>query len=343
MGAVREQALAEVDQLVDNRTLTSMSQWREVVQHPAELGMMLEGEELEGELDEGEPLWDDEDDFDDDDDDDMDDHGPGGDEGEAKAKDAVVDFVKPDVAEDPIVVADAMAAAERLGKLKRLLSEALASNVPSAAFQFDKEVRMLERGLHASGRPEDRKVNHVLRRALDDKRREEHKRVSQQREAARKRKDEVAKVKKAMAKSRAKKAKAAAEKKAWQAKLDRLPKKLCPKECGKGGAAGNKARCDALERLKMLSPPLHFSREARWPKVKAAYAAFVPTHLKIKNGEVALGHHFVKEVTQVLRELGSHYRGPSEFKKAPGNPEAFALFFKRMENTLPKSTAATKF
>ena len=79
------------------------------------------------------------------------------------------------------------------------------------------------------------------------------------------------------------------------------------------------------------------------PKVRDAYAGFVPVHLKFKDNAKAVGVNFVKELTQLLKDLGAHYTGHSAFKKAPGYPEAFALFVKVMENSLPKSVLETYF
>jgi hypothetical protein len=302
---------------------------------------MEEGEEFEGELEDGEKLWDD----DDDDGDDMlggDDDDDGGHE-PFISKVSGASCVEALPSDNPAVVFDAVAAAKRLDKLQALMAEAREAAAPAAAFHLDRDIRRLSRGLHAGGRMEDRQVNDVLRRAMADKVHKEHKLVQEQRAAARKRKQEVAKVKAAIAKSKAAKAKASADKKARAAKLATLPKKLSPDECGKPGAAGQKARRDALERLKLHSPPLHWSREARWGDVKVAYAAFVPKHLKFKGNDKALGVHFVKEIRQVLENLGSHYKGHSDFKKKPGDPNAFAAYFKAMENSLPKGTLDTTF
>ncbi len=217
------------------------------------------------------------------------------------------------------------------------------SSVPAAAWQIDREVRQLERGLRAGGRPEERHVNHVLRRAMDESFRVQAERLKEKREEARIKNINLAKVKAALCKGKAAKAKALAEKKALQAKLATYSKKLCPVDCGVAGVKGVKTRSEALERVKLRSPPLHWSREARWVKVRDAYAAFVPKHLTFSGNAKAVGVNFVKELTKVLKDLGAHYTGHSAFKTAPGNPEAFALFFKVMENSLPKSTVGTIF
>jgi hypothetical protein len=335
MATERQQAIAEVDGLVDDGTIVSFTAWRQVVRQPENPGIIAEeGAEFEGELSDGENHWDD------DDDDDPDD-GLADLEGTDPV--SVVEFVEPQAADDPSEVADAVVAAERLTKLRRLLLQALESSVPAAAWQIDKEVRQLERGLRAGGRPEERHVNHVLRRAMDESFRVQAKRLKEKREEARIKKNNLAKVKAALCKGKAAKAKALAAKKALQAKLAKYSKKLCPVDCGAAGAQGTKTRIEALERVKLRSPALHCTREARWVKVRNAYAAYVPKHLVFKGNAKAVGVNFVKELTKVLKDLGAHYTGQSAFKTAPGNPEAFSLFFKVMENSLPKATVGTIF
>ena len=150
-------------------------------------------------------------------------------------------------------------------------------------------------------------------------------------------------MKASLAKGKAVKAKSLAAKRALQEQLSKYSKKLSPVDCGLAGAKGLKSRIDALERIKLRSPKLHVTREVRWPKVRDAYAGYVPVHLRFKGNDKAVGVNFVKELTKLLKDLGAHYTGHSDFKKAPGNPEAFALFFEVMENSLPKSILETSF
>ena len=336
MATERQQAIAEVDRLVDDGTIVAFKDWALVVRQPANPGIMEEeGAEFEGELDEDEHHWDD-------DDDDDRDGGLGDLEGTDPSEKPAV-LVVPQAGDDPVELADAVVSAERLTKLRRLLSLALESSVPAAAWEIDKKVRQLERGLRAGGRAEERSVNHVLRRAMDESFRVQAIRLKEKREEARQRKNNLAKVKASLAKGKAVKAKSLAAKRALQERLAKYSKKLSPVDCGLAGAKGLKSRSDALERIKLRSPKLHESREVRWPKVRDAYAGHVPVHLKFKGNAKAVGNNFVKELTQLLKDLGAHYTGHSDFKKAPGNPEAFALFFKVMENSLPKSTLETSF
>ena len=122
-----------------------------------------------------------------------------------------------------------------------------------------------------------------------------------------------------------------------------LFRKLSPVECGKAGKAGIAARSQALERLKLHSPKLAFEREALWTELRNAYAAHIPLHLKHKGGAMAMGAHFVKEVRDVLKKLGEHYAGRSEWKHLPGDPNAFKEFYKAMKASLPKGTLDTTF
>lgn len=180
---------------------------------------------------------------------------------------------------------------------------------------------------------------------MDQKFQEEGERTRKRQEETRQRKNNTAKVKAAIAKAKAVKSKALADKKAVQAKFDTLPKKLRPAEVGQPGAKGLKARIDALERLKLGSPKLHWSREARWVTVRDAYAAYVPIRFRFEGGEKSMGVDFVKQLCKLLKELGPYYKGPSEFKKPgmAGSAEAFAVFFKFMENSLPKPTVEAVF
>ncbi len=245
----------------------------------------------------------------------------------------------------PVDVADAVVAVQRLQKLKRLRAQAVDSTVPALVFHVDKEVRQLERGLRAGSRAEEQQVNEVLRRHMDQKFAEEAERVRTRQAETRKRKNNTAKVKAVMAKAKALKATALAEKRAVQAKFDTLPKKLLPEEVGLPGAKGLKARSDALERIKLGSPKLHWTREARWVTVREGYAAYVPLRFRFEGGEKAMGVNFVKEVQKVLKELGPYYKGPSQFNKPgiAGSAEAFVVFLKSMENALPKRTVEAVF
>jgi hypothetical protein len=245
----------------------------------------------------------------------------------------------------PVDVADAVVAVQRLQKLKRLRAQAVESAVPALMFHVDKEVRQLERGLRAGGQAEAQQVNEVLRRHMDQKFQEEAERVRKRQDETRKRKNNTAKVKAAIAKAKALKAQALAEKKAVQAKFDTLPKKLLPEVVGQPGAKGLKARSDSLERLKLGSPKLHWTREARWVTVREAYAAYIPLRFRFAGGDKAMGVNFVKELIKVLKALGPQYKGPSDFKKPgmAGSVDAFSEFFKRMEDELPKRTVAAVF
>jgi hypothetical protein len=324
----RQKALAEVDELVDSGRLTVFSDYRTLIQHPENPGVIEdEGAEFEGILSEGEDMYDD---------DDEDPDAP--DFGEATGQ--IDQLVEVEVlpSDSPVDVADAVVAARRLQQLKRLRAQAVEGFVPAAVFLVDQEIGQLERGLRAGRRAEDQRVNDVLRRAMDQNFQKEAERIRKRQEETRLRKNNTAKVKLAVSKAKALKAKAAGEKKAVAAKLATLPLKLTPAEVGKPGAAGLKARIDALERVKLLSPKLHWTREARWPKVRDAFAAYVPIRFKFKGGDGPLGVHFVKELTKLMKALGPYYTGHSDFKKPGmvGSAEAFAEFFKTMENSLPK-------
>jgi hypothetical protein len=323
----RRKAIAEVDELVDAGRLTTFSDWHTLIKHPENPGVIEdEGAEFDGDLAEGEDVCND---------DDMDLDAVDLEE-EIAPVDQPVDVLV--VAGDSLVdVADAVVAAQRLLKLKRLRAQAVESFVPGAVFHVDQEVRQLERGLRAGGQAEEHRVNEVLRRHMDQKLQEEAERMRERQKEILLRKKNTANVKAKIAKVKASKAKLLAEKKAEKVKLDTLPKKLLPAEVGRVGAAGVKARSDALERVKLGSPKLHWTREARWVAVRDGFAAHIPIRFRFAGGEKAMGVNFVKDLSKLMKDLGPYYKGPSEFKKPgmAGSEQAFAEYFKIMENSLP--------
>ena len=56
MPALRDEALAEVDEAFESKGLT-FKDWRSLIKNPDDVGVMEEGEEFEGELESGEPQW----------------------------------------------------------------------------------------------------------------------------------------------------------------------------------------------------------------------------------------------------------------------------------------------
>ena len=331
MSNARTTALAEVDALVDSGEISVFSDWQKLIRHPEDPGVVEdEGAELESDLDDDECPWEGDDAL-----------------AEGSADDLAVlladeascqAVVEASPGDAPADVADAVVAAKRLLSLKRIRSAAMADNVPAAAFHVEREVNQLERGLRAGGRPDEKRVNEVLRRHMDNIFREEADRIKKAQTESLQRRCEMAKVKASLAKRKAVKDKAALEKRQLQAKLDELPTEITSKQCGRLGAAGAKVRANALERIKLRSPKLTFAKEARWVKLREAFAEHVPLRFKFHGGDRALGVDFVKQVNTLMENLGTSYAGNSQFNKPGmkgGDKTAFDKFFDQMELALP--------
>jgi hypothetical protein len=330
MATLRSKAIAEVDALVDSGEVADFSEWRQVIAHPEDPGVVEdEGAEFEGHFDDDECVWDD----------DVagsraaDDHDV---EQMDEASSSVVVEAMPGDA--PADVADAVVAAKRLQSLKRLRAAAVTGNVPAAAFQVDREVNQLERGLRAGGRKEDAEVNVVLRRHMDKVCQDEWALIKRKQAEAFQRRNNLAKVKLSLAKARAVKAQAAEDKKALKEQLDKLPQKFTIVMFSQKGAKGKKARCDALERIKLRAPKLSPVREEQWADVRDAYVGRTPVRFKIKDGDKAWAVDFAKQLDKLLRDLGTWYQGPSLYSKPGtkgGSESAFVQFFQLMVRNTP--------
>ena len=346
MKAVREEAVAEVDRLVLDGTLKSMADWRTLVQHPVDPGIVEdEGAEFEGELATGEKLW-----WEEGEEEKM----LAADEADEHELDLVevpaggsVDVLEPGAVlpADPLAeVMVASVAARRLLSLKRLRAAARTAKIPRAVFHFDKEISYLERGLHMPS-PAAKCVNTVLRRHVDLALQKELRETKENQEEALLQARNRRLVKMRMGKEKARKleaAKAAAELKKV---FDDLPKHFSTKACGAPGKKGAQLRSDCLERLKLRAPPLSLGDELLWPEVRDKWAAYLVT-MYSSLGEQVVGHRFVMKVNRVLEDLGSHYGGPSPWAaKDPtlSDKAAFEKLFKEMQSQLPKATVGLTF
>ena len=148
-----------------------------------------------------------------------------------------------------------------------------------------------------------------------------------------------------LAAAKAKKALLAKEEKekakALKAKLDALPRKLTSADAGAAGAAGIKARSDALERIKLRSPALDFAREAHWDDLRESFAKHTPIRFKKDGGAMALGTAFVREINALMKKMGCAYKGLTDYNKPgskgekSGDATAFDKFYDSMEARIP--------
>ena len=342
---LRKEVIEEIDSKVASGLLRSFADWRLVVRHPADPGVLREeGAELEAPLAEEEAPWHEEADTE------LcaaDDHDVANMFTEAVPAVAPLEVTAlPGDAEEAVVAASQ--ASKRLDTLKRLRAEALGAKVPAAFFHYDREVSQMERGLRAKT-PAEKASAAILRRAVEKaqedeaaklraKRAKNRKLAAQQRqlkaETARARQTAALKKATAVAAAKAQKAKAVA----LQAKLDALPKTILAKDCGLG-AKGFVARRDCLERVRLRCPPLPVATEAKWGHVRDAFARFFPHTLPHTN----VGGAFIQQINTLLKALGEHYKGGSLYSKAGsgGNARAFEAFVRGMEKAIPKSSGVT--
>ena len=327
--SLRRTAVAEVDAQIASGALRTFADWRTLIEHPENPGVLEEeGQEFEGDVEPAEQLW----------------HEEGDEEALEEAELLDEEFELEESA--ALVAAEASAAAasasmqvevlpldqpedieeaivvtRRLGSLKKLRADALAQKVPAAFYALDKEISQLERGLRAKDKA-DRKANVVLRRALDKAQAEEAAKLQALRLEALKARMAAASAKAKAAEDR----RLAEEKKAAateiQKKLEALPKEFNMASCTGTSAKAVKMRADLLERLKLSSPPLSFEENGRWPLVRDRCA----TQYGIKYGALT-GERILRDVRDVIGRLGSHHRKPEgHAKDAGGDPAAFLDF-----------------
>jgi hypothetical protein len=330
----RRRAVEQVNELVASCQIASFSEWRQLVQHPEDPGVVEdEGAEFEGDLEADEVLW-----FDDD----VDQPLVAADSEAVRNLDEEV-VIEAAAGDDPVEVVDANVALRRLATLKRLRADAVAARLPAAANLVQREESQLERGLRAKSK-ETKEVNTVLRRHLEAAMSAEMAVVKKKREAAtveaaKRRRLAAIKTKEA-ARKRADKA----EKDDRKKKLDALPKTITAKDCSQTGTKGFKCRVQLLERLMNGSPPLPLEYKVRWPEVRDAFASAVakpPPGLAPKDKKKwAPGAAFIVQVNDVLKQLGNCYKGPSRFKgdAVESDHRAFRRFYRDvMEKTIPKA------
>ena len=330
MKNVRLRAMQEVDERVAAGEIKEFSDWQKLIVHPGDPGVQAdEGAELCGEACADDMPW-----------------ATEADEKVLAEDDAaVLDMreqepapvvVEAKAGDAPEDVEEASHAARRLELLKRLRAETLRAKVPAAFFNVDREVGQLERGLRADT-GKKRKVNHVLRRAVE----EAADKQAAARRASMAKARKTAELQRQLRAKAAKQAKAKREaqeaKKALQQKLDALPQTWSAKDCG-DPKKSYKCRRDCLERLKLRSPALTFEEDAHWPKTRDAYAKNYP---KGKKGPA--GVLFINEINDVLKALGVHYNGKTKFNAKGGDEgsvNAFAKYFRSMAKKIPQASLA---
>ena len=298
MCQLRAQVIKEVDSKIDNGEL-SFSDWQSIIVHPEEVGVLSEGHEFEGELEEDERPW-----LEDGEKDPALEDCIGFDLDSGFEPEAVVVHEEP--GDDPLVLAEATAAARRLERLQQLRALAVALKEPAMTLHADNALCRLKRG--RTGK--EKRENAILRRHALEKEKKEKEKLQVARAKVRQDKRNRAKVAAMRADQKRKKEKRKDEEKALQAKINALPKTFAAGEVGAKGHPGVKAREECLQKLKLQSPKLTLADEVKWEKTKHEYAKAVPRHEPLCTGLA-----FIKQVDEVLQGLGSHYAGKSKYNK----------------------------
>ena len=329
MPELRAEAIAEVDALWASRDLASFADWRRLIREYEDPGIIFdEGAELEGDLEEDEAVYDA---------DwavpevELDDGFVLRDAEPATRSDIVVEAAPGD---DPKTVAEALAAAARLKRLRGIRGETAEVSCPAAYFNLDREVVQLERGLRAPNGQSaaDELGNVVLRRACEQA-------TAKERALLAARRDDAFKVRRLEAIEKARQAgerKKAAEEKAKKAarteELSKLPVTYTLATCV-ATAAGAKQRTACLDRLCLQAPALPLALEVEWPRVRDWYV-----------GEVARKHphtcaaNFLTTVNDVVERLREHYGGKTPWNakgQKGGDSDAFAAFVRSTQKKLP--------
>jgi hypothetical protein len=328
MAAVRRDIVAEVKHFVASGR-ASMSNWKELVQHPKDPGVLArEGEEFEGEL-VGRPFADEE----------YDALVAVDDAGVAAADSDAAPVVLALPGDSPAAVVEADTAAKRMMLLKRLRAEAKRAAAPGAFFSLQNEIHQLERGRHAKS-PKVQESQAILRRHVQLKAEDARVEVDKRRAEARAMDENAKKVKNALAAVKLTKLKQAEARKALKDKLNTLPKVFNVKMLSGEGKEGTKVRRDCLDRLKLRSPPLSAVRELQWAGVRDAYIRRLE-HM-YKKGLV--GPFLLARVKSCVAALGCHWAGGAKDKAKPvgGDPLRFLTYYIEMEDIVPKAATSVE-
>jgi hypothetical protein len=327
MSALRDIA---VEQVEEQYRAGKLSWTQEVIDSLREpfpngiVGEMREGQEVDGNLSEGENPWDSENE-----DELVTDEEASAPSASAPSTSAVA--VVPIEGDTPEEIDSAERFAKRLGILESLKSAATTASMPQVAWHVNREMIRLHKSNHIGS--EEAAPPRVLQAFLRRKRETEQEVIVASRKvSATKRKANAAiqlAVKKARLAKEAKKAKAVKVAEA----LAMLPKKFGAAELGQGHKAGGSAahranRVSMLNRLKLRCPPLDPEWEALWNVFAVRHVRHTGTVHTAAIGVFALG-----EVREVMEALGKHLRHESgkdlSGGDGEGDPRAFNRFVRR--------------
>ena len=342
MSKLRDDAVSEVrSQFLDGR----LTWTRECVDGlrvafpDNDAGCHIEGQEIDGELDDGERPWCDGDaqsSEEDDDDDDDDGLGPGGFGcvGPVAPVDVAVVAAPGDTADQ---LAEAQHLAKRLKTLEDLRAQAETAGTLPIMWHVNREIQRLEKSHRNPSASAS--CSAVLQRFLRSKRLAEQAAFLSARAEAMKKKKLLAAIKLALKKKKLAAVAAKAKAKAKTEALAALPRTFTKEDLGfghpTGGTAKNLAnRVALLKRLRLRSPALPPDLAASFDDWVARYSDWMALEWKHRVGLV-----LQNVVKKVIDDLGKYFAlddgTDRSKKKGPGQDDAFVLFIRSTMKRLP--------
>jgi hypothetical protein len=316
-------------------------------------GVLEEGQELQEDPDDDDPLW-----IEDDEPQSPDAIDSEGEEqlavelGEASPPpDAPVEIVIQALAGD--AAADVEAArqyANRLRVLDQMHELAQHSELPQLGWHVEHEKKKLNK-LHHVGSA-DQQASAVLRRFLKARHRDEFQRMEEARAETRKRKQESNEVRDAVRKAKLekdahKKVQDDAEAVLQKAMLE-LPTTFTDGNCGQehkdgGTKAHIRMRVQCLDRLRIRAPDLPLELSVGWEDFRSCYAVTIGQREKARVGAV-----FLNVIKKIMKDLGDHLKPESDKPKhssskasasAPkGDPDALVKFIRHECKSVNKAS-----
>jgi hypothetical protein len=327
MSAVRDIAVEQVEEQYRAGKLSWTQEVIDSLREPFPNGIageMREGQEVDGNLSEGENPWDSENE-----DELVTDEEASAPSASAPSTSAVA--VVPIEGDTPEEIDSAERFAKRLGILESLKSAATTASMPQVAWHVNREMIRLHKSNHIGS--EEAAPPRVLQAFLRRKRETEQEAIVASRKVSSMKRKAAAVVQLAVKKARlAKEAKKANALKVAGA-LALLPKKFGAAELGQGHKAGGSLahranRVNMLNRLKLRCPPLDPEWEVLWN-------VFAVRHVR-RTGTVhtaAIGVFALGEAREVMEALGKHLRHESgkdlSGGDGEGDPRAFNRFVRR--------------
>jgi len=337
-GRVRDEEVARVRASVESGRLRWCRKDVDSLREPFpdnDAGELAEGQEVEGECAEDEPLW--EEGYDDDR---MSSDSGEAHEGSSCALVPVASELPVEAVDTPQEIEEAKRFADRLQLLETVGASAKSGHLLAVQWHVQREVAKLKKAHRVCS--SEKEPSALLRRFVRKRREDEERRLQALRAENRKRNRARLLVKDAARKLRLSRAKAKAKAAASKEALAKLPKEFTAAALGQGHKeGGTRAHCaqreQCLERLRLRAPPLSSELSAIWPRFKSCYAKWIGVRHK-----EAVGVRLVESTREVMAELGDFLlttdgkaAKPSSAVGPIGDESAFSRFVRKANKKLP--------